>query len=148
MIRACPSCGAKNRVPEARLADRATCGRCKTPLLPLGEPYEVPSEAAFDELLRGSPLPVLVDFWAAWCGPCRAVAPEVHSLAREHAGRLVVAKVDTESLPRVAARYGVQGIPNFVLFRGGKPVSRMTGAGSARAISSQLGLGGGPFGPS
>jgi thioredoxin 2 len=141
MIRPCPSCGARNRIPETRLGESATCGRCKTRLLPLGEPYDVPSVEAFDGLVGGSPLPVLVDFWAAWCGPCRAVAPELRTLARSHAGRLVVAKVDTEALPAVAARYGVQGIPTFVLFRGGLAEARMTGAGSAQAIATELGLG-------
>jgi len=140
MIRHCPSCGAKNRVPEARLSDRATCGRCKAPLLPLSEPYDVPSTEAFEALIAGSPLPVLVDFWAGWCGPCRAVAPEVSKLAASHRGDVVVAKVDTERLPELAARYNVHGIPSFILFRRGQPEGRLEGAGSARSIAERLGI--------
>ena len=140
MIRACPSCGARNRIPESRLDDRATCGRCKTPLLPLGEPYEVPTARAFDALVEGSPLPVLVDFSAPWCGPCRAVKPELRKLARSLAGKVLVAEVDTDALPSLAARYDVRGVPSFALFRGGVLAGRMTGAGSAQAISAGLGL--------
>ena len=140
MITACPSCGARNRIPEARLDQAASCGRCKTGISPLGAPHEVTSTADFDALLSGSPLPVLVDFWAAWCAPCRAVAPEVAKLSRKHAGRLFVAKVDTESLPEVAGRHDVRGIPTLVLFRGGREERRMTGAGSAAAIAATLGL--------
>src|SRR5688572_23751338 len=102
MIRECPSCGSKNRVPAAKLAQRPKCGRCHTELGAPDEPFALESAAAFDELVSASPLPVLVDFWAAWCGPCRAVAPEVEKLARRHAGHVVVAKLDTEQVPDVA----------------------------------------------
>jgi thioredoxin 2 len=141
MIRSCPSCGAKNRIPSARAADRATCGRCKSALPPLDTPYEVESASDFDALVRHSSLPVVVDFWAAWCAPCRMVAPEVARLAREQAGRVLVAKVDTEALPQVAGRYGIQGIPAFVLFRDGREASRATGAMPAPQLARALGLG-------
>ena len=110
MVRTCPSCGAKNRIPAARLMDRAKCGRCKTALEPPREPIDVYDAAMFDEIVAGAPVPVLVDFWAEWCGPCRMVAPEVKKVAEDLAGRAVVLKVDTEALPQVAGRYGIQAI--------------------------------------
>ena len=140
MIHRCPSCGAKNRIPASRLDQTARCGRCKTPLTPLDRPYAISSEAEFDELINESPLPVLVDFWADWCAPCRMVAPEVEKLARSEAGRLVAAKVDTEALPMLAARYGIQGIPTLLLFRNGRVAGRVTGAQPAHALAAQLGL--------
>src|SRR4051812_37777888 len=95
-IRACPACGTRNRIPAARLTAQARCASCKAGLPPLATPLEV-DETAFDEIVATSPLPVLVDFWAEWCGPCRMVAPEVKELARELAGRALVLKVDTEA---------------------------------------------------
>lgn len=125
-LRTCPSCGTKNRIPAARLAERGRCGACKAPLEPASEPIEV-DEAAFEEIVRQAQVPVLVDFWAAWCRPCRMAAPEVEQLAREMAGRALVLKVDTEAHPELAARYRVQAIPNFVVFRNGVPVFQTAG---------------------
>jgi thioredoxin 2 len=96
--------------------------------------------AAFDELIGGSKLPVLVDFWAPWCGPCRMVAPEMEKLAQSKASSLVVAKVDTESVPGVAARFGISGIPTMILFEGGREAKRLSGAMPAQAIAARLGL--------
>jgi thioredoxin 2 len=122
------------------MLDRARCPACKAALLPASRPIAVRNAADFDELVRTSPLPVLVDFWAAWCGPCRMVAPELEKIAGEHPGSVVVAKVDTQSLPEVAARFGIQSIPTLLLFRDGSEAKRVSGAMPARAILAQLGL--------
>ena len=94
----CPSCARRNRVPAKRLNERAKCADCKAALLPLARPVPLASEQDFDELVREAQLPVLVDFWAAWCGPCRMVAPEMEKIARAQAPRVIVAKVDSRCL--------------------------------------------------
>jgi thioredoxin 2 len=126
MTRRCSSCGAINRVPARHLADDGRCGACKASLPPLGEPIEVDAQA-FDEIMREARVPVLADFWAEWCGPCKMAAPEVAALAREMAGRAVVLKVDTEQQPELSARYRVQSIPNFLVLHGGRVVMQQAG---------------------
>ncbi len=140
MIVECPSCGAQNRVPPSRAQDRARCGSCKVQLAPFARAVPIRSAADFDELVRTAKVPVLVDFWAAWCGPCRTVAPELEKLASDRAGRLVVAKVDTEALPEVAGRYGIRSIPTMIVVRGGAEARRSSGAMPAAAIAQQLGV--------
>ena len=126
MIRACPNCGANNRVPAKHLSDTGRCGSCKNPLPPVSEPIEVDA-TAFAEITRDAKVPVLVDFWAPWCSPCRMAAPEVHELAREMAGRGLVLKVNTDQFPTLASQYRVQSIPYFVLLRGGIILAERTG---------------------
>ncbi len=127
IIRTCAACGAKNRVPAGRLADEGRCGSCKAPLAPVAEPLDIDPEG-FAAVVQEAKVPVLVDFWATWCGPCRISAPEVEALAREMSGRAVVLKVDTERHPELAARYGVQSIPYFLVLRDGRVVLERTGA--------------------
>jgi thioredoxin 2 len=140
MVVQCPSCSSSNRIPPARLGDKAKCGACKAPLLPLAHSVAVGSVAEFDELIRDAPVPVLVDFWAAWCGPCRMVGPEMEKIADQRAGKVLVAKVDTEKLPDVAARFEIRSIPTMILFRGGKEAQRLSGARAAGAILADLSL--------
>ena len=126
MILACPSCSRKNRVPADRLLDVGRCGACHADLPPPAAPIDADVQT-FDEIVGGTAAPVLVDFWAAWCGPCRMAAPEVAATAESMKGRALVLKVDTEAFPQLAERYGVTGIPNFVVLRGGRVVHQQAG---------------------
>ena len=126
---ACPSCGKKNRVPAAA-AGIPRCGECHVAL-----PWITSAaDADFDQVADESPLPVLVDLWAPWCGPCRAVAPGVEQAAHRLAGRLKVVKVNVDLAPTVSARFGAQSIPLLLVLHRGKVVDRQTGALPADAL--------------
>ena len=129
---ACAHCGAVNRVPGERLGDDPVCGRCGQALLD-GSPV-VLGDADFDAFVRQTSLPVLVDFWAPWCGPCRTMAPQFEQAARQLKGRAVLVKVNSDESPRVAARFGIRSIPTLVRLDGGVERHRQSGAVPAAQI--------------
>jgi thioredoxin 2 len=134
----CASCGAVNRVDLAKAAGAPpACSRCHAPL-PLDHGVSSVDEAALERLLRASRVPVVVDFWAPWCGPCRAFAPVFRQVAQERGGREVFAKLDTEASPAAGARYRVQAIPTLIQFVDGRESKRQSGALSAPVLRAWL----------
>jgi len=134
LVQACPHCGRRNRLIYERLGSAFRCGECHRDLAAPAEPVEILGVAEFDALVSKSAFPVLVDFWAPWCGPCLMVAPELVKVAAAGAGRWIVAKVNTEELPQMGQRFGIRGIPTMVVFKGGKEVLRQSGAMGAPEI--------------
>jgi thioredoxin 2 len=126
VIVVCPHCHSPNRLPADRLGDGGNCGKCKSPLF-RGEPLELDA-ASFDSHVGRSDVPVLVDFWAPWCGPCRALAPAFAAAAGELEPEFRLAKVNTEEEQQLAARFGIRSIPTLILFRNGRELARQSGA--------------------
>jgi thioredoxin 2 len=135
----CPSCGATNRVPLEKIGKRLRpmCGRCKTTLPFENKPVKV-TDANFVAEVERSPLLVLLDMWAPWCGPCAMVAPVIEELAAEMAGRVRVAKLNVDENPATAARFGVQSIPTLLLLRGGRELDRIVGVQPKTAIVQRI----------
>src|SRR5437016_1327046 len=134
----CPKCGRRNRLRYQGLGQTFRCGQCQNEMEPLGEPVEIKHDLVFDALVNHSSVPVLVDFWAPWCGPCKMIAPEVRKVAIESAGQVLVAKVNTEELPSLARRFRVTAIPTMSIFRNGIEVAHQAGAMAAPAIRKFL----------
>jgi thioredoxin 2 len=126
MILSCPHCQAGNRVPTGRLTQSPNCGKCHQPLF-TGKPLSLDA-SGFEQQVVKSDLPVLVDFWAPWCGPCRSMAPHFEAAAADLEPRLRLAKVDTDAVPELGARYGIRSIPTMILFHAGREIARQSGA--------------------
>jgi thioredoxin 2 len=129
----CPFCERRNRIDAGRVADRPRCGECRRPLL-VDRPVKLTGQD-FDAVIGGTDVPVLVDFYADWCGPCKTMAPLIDDLASTRAGELLVTKLDTDRHPDISARFGIRGIPTLIVFRGGREASRSTGAIGARELA-------------
>ena len=138
IISSCPNCGQRNRLGYARLDQRQRCGSCQQNLNPPAEPLDVKDTQPFAALIRLSALPVLVDFWAGWCGPCLMMAPELKKVAATMAGQVIVAKVNTEDLPDLAQLHQIASLPTLSLLWQGRELARIMGSRPAQAVVSWL----------
>jgi thioredoxin 2 len=136
LIITCAACGAKNRLTFDHIGRAHRCASCKADLPQPDGPVEVGSAERFDEIVASAPVPLLVDYWAPWCGPCRYVAPELVKIAKRQSGRLLILKVNTDEVPELQARYGIMSIPTLAVFSGGQEVGRSTGARPADEIET------------
>jgi thioredoxin len=136
IVGVCGRCGAKNRVARARIQDGPRCGQCKEPLFP-GRAITV-TDASWKREVEESPLPVLVDFWAPWCGPCRVIGPVVEQIAGERAGRIKVVKVNVDENPQLASRFAVQSIPMLMMLEQGRVVDQIRGAVPKATLEARL----------
>ena len=134
LLIACPSCGQKNRLVYERLGEPVRCGRCKAPLAAPAEPLEIKSSTDFDRLVARASIPIVVDYWAPWCGPCKMVAPELQKVAAHLAGKILVVKVNTDVVSDLGQRFGIRSIPTLAIFAGGREVTRAAGARPAPEI--------------
>ena len=132
----CPSCSVTNRIAAARLGDNPKCGKCHSPLFN-GHPTELNPETFAKHIVRND-IPVLVDFWAPWCGPCKMVGPEVETVANEFAGKAVVAKVNVDDFGRLAEKYSIRGVPTLLLIKDGQEVNRIVGYKPSKDIGAIL----------
>jgi thioredoxin 2 len=136
VVTRCPSCGQRNRIGYSRLHAATRCGKCRTAIKPPGEPIEAGDAATFEAAIAQSDIPVVVDFWAPWCGPCRMVAPELAKVAAAHPGEYLILKVNTDTIPELGERYRIQSIPTMAVFGGAREVSRSSGARPAADIEA------------
>jgi thioredoxin 2 len=138
LVVACEACGQKNRLLYGRLGDPLRCGHCKQELSAPSAPLEIASSADFDRLVSQALIPVVVDYWAPWCGPCQMVAPELAKVAKRQVGRVLVVKVNTDQLDDLGARFGIRSIPTLAVFANGREVARTAGARPADDIERFL----------
>jgi len=136
ILTACSQCGQTNRIVFEKLGHTARCGHCKEPVDATSHPLEVSNSTDFDLLVERSTVPVVVDFWAPWCGPCRMVAPELETVARRSSGRFLIVKVNTDALADLGQRYAIRSIPTMAVFADAREVTRTTGARPAEEIEA------------
>ncbi len=138
VLMSCASCGTTNRLRYEGIDKATRCPKCKTELPFPSEPIDISSTEQFDAVVGHSSIPIVVDFWAAWCGPCRMVAPEIKKVAEHMAGKALVLKVDTDANPELSSRFGIRSIPTIGVFANGREVNRVSGVRPAAAIEAMV----------